>query len=105
MAGQPAIGIQAFQQPESRARAMHHRGGDRVIEHHHRIVGHALQQFIKRQDLRPIGILGARRFIVNGGDGGLQLVGADRASGQRGGDERDALGDLRRGPTDSDPAR
>jgi hypothetical protein len=50
---------------------MHHGDGDGVIEHHHRIVGHTFKQLIERQDLRPIGILGSRRFVMNGGDGGL----------------------------------
>ena len=103
MAGQPSIGVERIQQLESRGRAVHHGRGDGVIEHHHGIVGHAFQQVIQRQDLRPVGILGAGRFVVNGGDGGLQLVRANRALRQGRGEERDALGDLRPIPQSCDP--
>ena len=72
---------------------MHHGRGDGVIERHHRIVRHALEQAIQRQDLRPVGILGARRFVVDGRDRGLQLIRADRTLGERVADERDALRD------------
>ena len=50
---------------------------------------------IQCQDLRPVGILRAGRFVVHGGDGGLDLVCANRTFRKRGGDERDAFGDLR----------
>ena len=47
---------------------MDHGCGDGMIQHHHGILGHALEQFVQRQDLRPIGILGPRRLIMNRGD-------------------------------------
>ena len=52
------------------------------------------EKTVKRRDLRPVRVLGVGSFVVNGGDGGLELVGADRAPGQRVREERDALGDL-----------
>ena len=82
---------------------MDHRHCDRVIQHHHGIVGHALEQIVQRENLRPIGILGSRRFIVNRGDRGLQLIRADRAFRQRRGEQRDALGDRSFDPTRTDP--
>ena len=71
MARQASVGIQRIQQVESRGRAAHHGRRDGVIEHHHGIVGHPFQQFIQRQDLRPVGVLGPGCFVVNRGDGGL----------------------------------
>ena len=71
MAGQSSIGVERIQQLESRGRAVHHGRGDGVIEHHHGIVGHAFQELVQRQDLRPVGILGSGRFVMDGGDGGL----------------------------------
>ncbi len=41
------------------------------FKQHHGIVGHALQKFIQRQDLRPVSILGSRRFVMNSSDGSL----------------------------------
>ena len=78
VAGQSSIGVERFEQLESGRRAVHHGRGDGVIERHHGIVGHALEQAIQRQDLRPVGILGSRRFVVDGRDRGLQLIRANR---------------------------
>ena len=83
MPGQSSVGVERSEQLEPGRRAVHHRRGDGVVERHHRIVGHALEQAIQRQDLRPVGVLGARRFVVHGRDRGLQLIRADRPSGQR----------------------
>ena len=47
----------------------------------------------KREDLRPVGVLGARGLVVDRRDRRLQLIRADRAPRQRRGDERDAFGD------------
>ena len=71
-------GVQQFQ---ALRRAVHHRRRDRVIQRDHRVVGHAPEQIVERQDLRPIRVVGSGSFVVNGGDGGLQLVWADRALG------------------------
>ncbi len=49
------------------------------------------QDVVQAEDLRPVGRLGARRLVVHGGDGRLQLVGARAALGQRPADQRDAL--------------
>jgi hypothetical protein len=39
---------------------VHHGGGDGVIERHHRIVRHAFQQAIERQDLTSTGFVGSQ---------------------------------------------
>ena len=72
---------------------MHHRDGDRVVERHHRVVRHPLEQAVERQDLRPVRVLGARRLVVHGGNRRLQLIRADRAARQRRRDQRDAFRD------------
>ena len=54
---------------------MDHRRGDRFVQPVHRIVGHSPKQTVQRQDLGPIRVLDPGRLIVNGGNGGLQLVG------------------------------
>ena len=91
MAGQSFIGVEGFQESEPCRRTVHHGSGDGVVERHHRIVRHAFQQAIKRQDLRPVGILGARGFVMHRGDRGLQLIRPNRSPGKGVGDERDAL--------------
>jgi hypothetical protein len=74
---------------------VHHGRGDCVIEDHHGIVGHASEQFVQRQNLRPVGILGPTSFVMNRGYGGLQLIGTDRSLREGRGNERNAFGDLR----------
>jgi putative flippase GtrA len=62
-----------------RDRAPEHGGGFLA----HRIVGEGDEVVVPRQDLRPVGLLGARRIVVQGGDGGLDLVPARALGGQR----------------------
>ena len=68
--------IQGLQQLKSLLRTMHHRRCNRVIQRHHRPQGHAHQQFVKRKNLRPVCIFRPRRFVMNRGNGGLQLIGS-----------------------------
>src|SRR4051812_46286907 len=49
MAAQPSIGVERAQQIKTRGRSVHHRSGDRMVEHHHRIAGHPFQEIIQRQ--------------------------------------------------------
>ncbi len=91
--GQSPVGVQGVELLEAGRRTVDHRRGDGAIERHHRIVGHALEQAIQRQNLRPVGVLGSRRFVVNGRDRGLQLIRANRTPGEGVGDERDAFRD------------
>ena len=51
---------------------------DRVVERDHRVRREALEQLVEREDLRPVGLLGARGLGVDGGDRRLQLVRPDR---------------------------
>jgi hypothetical protein len=64
-----------------------------MIEHDQRIVGQPQQHAVQRDDLRPVGILGARRFIMHGRDRGQQLILAHGFLRQRRAGERHAFGD------------
>ena len=55
-----------------RDRAAEHGGG--VLAH--RVVGEGDEVVVPGEDLRPVGLLGAGRVVVQGGDGGLDLVAA-----------------------------
>ena len=55
-----------------RDRAPEHRGGVLV----HRVVGEGDEVVVPGEDLRPVGLLGACRVVVQGGDRGLDLVAA-----------------------------
>ena len=52
----------------------HHRDRDGVVERDHRVRRDALEQLVQGEDLRPVGVLGARRLGVHRGDRRLQLV-------------------------------
>ena len=71
MARQPSILVQRSQQSETFRRAPDHGRRDRMVEHHHGIVGHMFQKFIQRQDLRPVSVLSPGRFGMNGSNGSL----------------------------------
>ena len=71
MACNSRIGVERSEQFQTPERAMHGGCGNGVIQDHHGIVGNAFQDFVERQDLRPIGIPGSGRFVVNGCDGSL----------------------------------
>jgi hypothetical protein len=53
-----------------------HRDG--TVQRHHRVRRDPFQQLVESQDLRPVGVLGARRLGMDRSDGGLQLVRPDR---------------------------
>jgi hypothetical protein len=57
-----------------RDRAAQNGGGVLV----HRVVGEGDQVVVPGEDPRPVGLLGASRVVVQGGDGGLDLVAANR---------------------------
>ena len=86
-------------------RPVHHRDRDRAVERDDRPGRDLLEHLVQREDLRPVGLLGARRLVVHRGDRRLQLVRTDRPGAERAGDERDALLDLRRVPQRRGPAR
>src|SRR5207342_208171 len=70
--------------------AAEHRGG--VLAH--RVVGEGDEVVVPGEDLRPVGVLGAGRVVVQGGDGGLDLVAPGALNGQRRLQDANALGDL-----------
>ena len=55
MAAQPFIGVERIEQLKGFRGAVHHAVSDAVIESHHGIVGHVLEQVVERQDLRSAG--------------------------------------------------
>jgi hypothetical protein len=73
-----------------RDRAAEHRGG--VLAH--RVVGEGDEVVVPGEDLRPVGLLGAGRVVVQGGNGGLDLVAPGALNGQRRLQDAHALGDL-----------
>src|SRR5512132_4161019 len=73
-----------------RDRAAEHGGG--VLAH--RVVGEGDEVVVPGEDLRPVGLLGACRVVVQGGDGGLDLVAAGALNGQRRLQDAYTLGDL-----------
>jgi CubicO group peptidase (beta-lactamase class C family) len=73
-----------------RDRAAEHGGG--VLAH--RVVGERDEVVVPGEDLRPVGLRGAGRVVVQGGDGGLDLVAPGALDGQRGLQDAHALGDL-----------
>src|SRR5215218_3206509 len=90
---EPSVGFQPFEQRKSGARALHHRERDGAIERDYRVVGDALEQAVKDEDLRPVSLLRASCFGMNRGDRRLDLVRAQRCPGQGVGDEGLALPD------------
>ena len=73
-----------------RDRAAEH--GGRVLAH--RVVGEGDEVVVPGEDLRPVGLLGACRVVVQGGDCGLDLVAAGALNGQHRLQDAHALGDL-----------
>ena len=104
IAGDPESASRAVA-ARARPRSVDHGDGDRVIQRDHRVVREPQQHLVQLHDLRPIGLLGARRLVVDGGDRGLELIGPDRPAWEGVGDQGDALGDRRRHSTGSGPAR
>ncbi len=93
MVGEAGVAVECAEQIESGSRPVDHGGGDGVVEHDHGIVRHALEEIVEREDLRPVGVFRAGGFVMNGGDGGLQCVTADRSFCERAGEQRGAFGD------------
>ncbi len=91
MARETVVRVQRLEQVEPGGRAMHHGGGDGVVEQDHGVVRHAFEQIVEGEDLWPVGVLGARCLVMDGGDGSLQCVTADGTSLERAGEQRDAL--------------
>ncbi len=98
VAGQDRIALRRGQRLESDQRPAHHGEGDDPVESRHRSRRQALQQLIQGEDLGPIGVRGAGRLVVEGGDRRLQLIWTNRRLCQRLADEGEALGDGLRVP-------
>ena len=83
MPGDALVVLQRRQQLQPGLRAARHRQRDRVVERDHRVRRDPLEHAVQRDDLRPVGVLGARGLVVDGGDRRLQLVGAGHGVRQR----------------------
>jgi len=84
---------------QPRGGAEHMADRDRAAEHGggvlaRRVVAEGEQVVVPGEDLWPVGLLGAGRVVVQGGDGGLDLVAAGATGGQRRLQDAHALGDL-----------
>ena len=84
----PRVASTPSEDREARRGPVRHARGDRPVERHDRVVGHPFQEPVQRQDLGPLGVGCARRPVVDGGDGGLELVLADAATADRGVEQR-----------------
>ena len=63
------------------------------VERHHGIAGHPFQHSVQGQNLRPVGVVRGRCFVMNRCDRRLELVRTNRSPGQRTTDERDPFRD------------
>jgi hypothetical protein len=86
--------IQRAEHRETRSWSVDHRDGDRPIERHDGARRDLFEHVVQREDLRPVGLVGARRFVVDRGDRRLQLIRAGRSLAEGGGDQAHALVDL-----------
>ena len=93
MAGQ--AGVHAGQGRESGRRPVGLADRDGPVERHDRAPGEPQQIVVPADDLHPVGLLGARRVGVQGGDGGLGLELPEPVATQRRLQDGDALGDQR----------
>ena len=89
-----AGGGQVVHQVEAGGRALDHGHGDRVVEGDHRGAGHRQELAVEDGDAPPVGGRGGRGDGVQGGDAGLEAVGAGRAAADRLVEQVDALADL-----------
>ena len=85
MVGEAAVAIECAEKIEPGRRPVDHGGCDSVVEHDHGIVRHALEELVEREDLRPVCVFRAGGFVMDGGDGRLQCVTADRSFSERAG--------------------
>ena len=67
----PCIGVEYAEQFQPLFWSVHHGCGNGVVQYDHWIIGHAFQKLVERQNLRPVGVLGARRLVMYSRDGGL----------------------------------
>jgi hypothetical protein len=86
-------GLRRLQDGQALGRAVDHRGGDRAVKGDDGVACHLLEEDVQGKDLRPVGGLGCRGLVMEGGDGRLELIFAHRAAGDGLGQEIAALCD------------
>src|SRR5262245_35483570 len=82
--GQMWIARQLVERPQSGVRPLHHRQCNDLTETSHRAPGHLKKHAVERVQLRPVGGVGARRFVVKRGDCSLNLKWTWRMRRERG---------------------
>ena len=87
--------LEGSEEREARSRSVDHRDRHRPVQRDDGPGRDLLQDLVEREDLRPVGRLRRRRFVVHRGDRGLELVRADGGRPERSRDQREALIDLR----------
>ncbi len=75
------VAVKPVEQFEAGVGAGCHGDGDGVVERDDGIVIQAEKDAVEGRDLRPVGGIGALRFVVDRGDRGLQLVGPGSGPG------------------------
>lgn len=85
--------VQGGQFGERGVRAVDHGDGDDAVEGDHGAGCGDGEQVVEAEDLFPVGVVRGGGFGVDGGDGGLELVGADLGGAQGVLDECGAFGD------------
>jgi hypothetical protein len=93
VAAHPFVGLQGGEQVQPGGGSVHHGDGDRAVERDHRVRGDLLQEPVQSEDLPPVRGLDVLGLVVDGGDGRLQLIGADLTAGQGAADQVGSLGD------------
>ena len=91
--GRPGSTVAKAARPAAGAVGLADRDGP--VELHDRAAGEPEQLVVPADDLHPVGLLGARRVGVQGGDRGLGLELAEPVATQRRLQDGDALGDER----------
>ena len=95
MCAHAIVGVQCAEHRETRSRSVDHRDGDRPIERHDGAGRDLLEHVVQGEDLRPVRLVIARRFVVDRGDRRLELIRPDRCPAEGVADDPDALLDLR----------
>jgi hypothetical protein len=93
ISGQSRIGLGRDELSERGQRAFDHGDRDDPVEGDHRPGCQRLEQPVEQEDLRPVRVIRAGRFVMDGGDGRLELIWADRRVGQGRTDDGDPFGD------------
>ena len=88
-----SIGVDRGEKVETGTGPEHHSRSDGSVDRRHRIRGDPIERLVEREDLRPVRVLRARRFVVHGSDRCLKLIRADWPRSECFGHKLDSLAD------------